>query len=264
MATKTTTSSTTTTKTLLQEPLGGKSVYRYDNVTTTEQRKRTLKEKAEGGLSSIVRFEMIAITLLVIGIGTAVDDFGIEDLVETNPNYNVNNTYIPIDDPLNNVNYLQYGDEVFDRIFNEQTGFMALLSDVTDTATNVTECLSDIPSCIGNIFFKNEEDINELITPLPDTFTDTFGSDRIFYLRAYYVLGGRTPYDLYQQLTTEEKEFIEDYTGEYMESEKTFMFDWSPSKFYFFGFNNPFNDDIWQWGYFAWPNLIDTVDLLGV
>jgi hypothetical protein len=207
---------------------------------------------------------MIAITLLVIGIGTAVDDFGIEDLVETNPNYNVNNTYIPIDDPLNNVNYLQYGDEVFDRIFNEQSGFIALLSDITDTATNVGECLSDIPSCIGNIFSKNDTDIDEINNPLPDTFTDTFGSERVFYLRTWYVLGGATPYDIYQQLTTEEKEFIEDYTGEYMESEKTFMVDWSPSVFYFFGFINPFNDDAWQWGYFSWPNLIDTVDLLGV
>jgi hypothetical protein len=264
MATKTTTSSTTTTKTLLQEPLGGKSVYRYDNVTTTEQRKRTLKEKAEGGLSSIVRFEMIAITLLVLGIGTAVDDFTIEDLVETNPNYNVNNTYIPIDDPLNNVDYLQYGDEVFDRIFNEQSGFIALLSDITDTATNVSDCLSDIPGCIGNIFFKNDEDIDEINNPLSDTFTDTFGSERVFYLRSFYVLGYPDPYVIYQQLTTEEKEFILDYDGEYMEAEKTFMVDWSPSKFYFFGFSTPWNDGIWQWGYFAWPNLVDIVELLGV
>lgn len=266
MANKTSQNFNVTTSSSVGVDAKGKTFSRSSTTTseTITKRRLTAREQAQGGLSSIVRFEMITITLLVLGIGTAVDDFTIEDLVETNPNYNVNNTYIPIDDPLNNVDYLQYGDEVFDRIFNEQSGFIALLSDITDTATNVGECLSDIPSCIGNIFSKNDTDIDEINNPLPDTFTDTFGSERVFYLRTWYVLGGATPYDIYQQLTTEEKEFIEDYTGEYMESEKTFMVDWSPSVFYFFGFINPFNDDAWQWGYFSWPNLIDTVDLLGV
>jgi len=254
MANKQTTSFKTTTNLQTGQTQSFKTTYKTSTPTNI----------GKGGLTAIGRLGMIAITILVLGIGTAVDNFTIEDLIETNPNYNVNNTYIPIDDPLNNVNYLQYGDEVFDRIFNEQAGFMALLKDITGTATNVSECLSDIPGCISNIFFKNDEDLQEINNPLPDTFTDTFGSDRIKYLRTWYVLGGSTPYVLYQQLTIEEKEFIQDYTGEYMESEKTFMVDWSPTKFYFFGFNNPFNDDIWQWGYFSWPNLIDTVDLLGV
>jgi hypothetical protein len=254
MANKQTTSFKTTTNLQTGQSQSFKTTYKTSTPTNI----------GKGGLSAIGRLGMIAITIVVLAIGTSVDDFTIEDLVETNPNYNVQNTYIPIDDPLNNVNYLQYGDEVFDRIFNEQSGFIALLSDITDTATNVSSCLSDIPSCIGNIFSKNDEDLEEINNPLPDTFTDTFGSERVFYLRSFYVLGYPDPYVVYQQLTTEEKEFILDYEGEYMDAEKTFMVDWSPTKFYFFGFNNPLNDGIWQWGYFAWPNLIDIVELLGV
>jgi hypothetical protein len=254
MPNKQTTSFKTTTNLQTGQSQSFKTTYKTSSPTNIGQ----------GGLSAIGRLGMISITIVVLAIGTSVDDFTIEDLVETNPNYNVQNTYIPIDDPLNNVNYLQYGDEVFDRIFNEQSGFIALLSDITDTATNVSSCLSDIPGCIGNIFFQNETDIDEINNPLADTFTDTFGSERVFYLRSFYVLGYPDPYVIYQQLTTEEKEFILDYEGEYMDAEKTFMVDWSPTKFYFFGFNNPLNDGIWQWGYFAWPNLIDIVELLGV
>lgn len=266
MANKSSQSTNTTMSSSVGVDAKGKTFSRSSTTTsqTITQRRLTAREQAQGGLSTIVRFEMISITLLVIGLGTAVDDFTIADLVETNPNYNVNNTYISIDDPLNNVNYLQYGDEVFDRIFNEQSGFIAVLNDLTEVASDVIECSSDLQACVGNIFFKNQEDIDELTTPLPDTFTDTFGSERVFYLRTWYVLGGSKPYTLYQQLTNDEKEFILDYTGDYMDAEKTFMVDWAPSKFYPLGFNNPFNYGIWQWGYFSWPNLIDTVEMLGV
>ena len=128
MATRTTSSSTTTTRTLIQEPLGGKSVVRYDNVNTSEERKKTLRERqlGQGALSSLFRVELIAITLFSISVGSALAEFTTEDLIETTPNYQVVNDFVPIDDPLNTINYITYGEDVFDRVVS----FVQTFSDI--------------------------------------------------------------------------------------------------------------------------------------
>jgi hypothetical protein len=240
------------------------SIKTTTNLQTGSTQSFRTSYKTRTGLSSIARIQMIGISIIVLGIGSTVDNFSVEDLVETTPNYNVINDFIPIDDPLNTINYSQYGQEVFDNLFNEQSGYIAVLKDLVETGENVSACLTDITQCLTNVLFSNQEDLEEINNPDIGTFTDEFGSERIKYLRTWYVLGGSTPYVLYEQLTSEEKEFLRDYTGTYMEAEKVFLIDWSPTKFYFFGFENPFNNDIWQWGYFKWPNVLDTIDELGV
>jgi hypothetical protein len=240
------------------------SIKTTTNLQTGSTQSFRTSYKTRTGLSSIARIQMIGISIIVLGIGSTVDNFTIDDLLETTPNYNVINDFIPIDDPLNTINYSQYGQEVFDNLFNEQSGYIAVLKDLVETGEDISTCFKDITQCLSNVFTRNEDEIEQINNPVAGTFTDEFGSERISLLRSYYVLGGSTPYILYQQLTTEEKEFLRDYTGTYMDAEKVFLIDWSPTKFYFFGFNNPFNNNAFQWGYFKWPNVLDTIYELGV
>lgn len=82
------------------------------------RRKLSASEQAQGGLSNLARLEMIGITILTISIGTSVSQFTTSDLIEITPNYQTNNTYIPIEDPLETINYAQYGEEVFDNAYS--------------------------------------------------------------------------------------------------------------------------------------------------
>lgn len=105
----------------------------------------------KGGLSAVGRLGMIAITILAVSVGSAVDQFTTSDLIQTNPNYQVNNDFIPIDDPLNTINYVEYGSEVFDNLKEFWQGFSDMgmkaknlwdkivtffEADSTETATN--------------------------------------------------------------------------------------------------------------------------------
>jgi len=80
----------------------------------------------KGGLSSLGRAGIISITILAVAVGTATTQFTTTDLTETIPNYQVKNDFVPIDDPLNDINYLQYGEEVVDNIMAFVNGFSAV------------------------------------------------------------------------------------------------------------------------------------------
>ena len=77
----------------------------------------------KGGLSAIGRAGIIFITILSVSVGTASLQFTSADLIETTPNYQVKNDFIPIDDPLNNINYIYYGEDVLDRLMTFTNGF---------------------------------------------------------------------------------------------------------------------------------------------
>jgi hypothetical protein len=80
----------------------------------------------KGGLSSLGRAGIISITILAVAVGTATTQFTTTDLTETIPNYQVKNDFVPIDDPLNDINYLQYGEEVVNNIMAFVNGFSAV------------------------------------------------------------------------------------------------------------------------------------------
>jgi len=231
--------------------------------------KQTRGQVASGLLTTIGQLNMIGITILVIGVGSTIDQFTTTDLQQTNPNYKQTNTYIPYDDPLNDINYIQYGEGVFNRFFGPDS-FTALLSKSVDTANNVLTCLTDLPQCFNNAQNLKDQYDDEIQNPILGTFIDTFGSARFYELSlrtgsspATSIQGRLTPYGIYLLMTTTERTFIRDYTGTYMDVEKTLFVNYTPLEFYLFGFTNPFTSQ-YQWGFYTWPNIVDTVSILGV
>jgi hypothetical protein len=93
---------------------------------STTYQTRTPTNIGKGGLSAVGRFGMIAITILAVSVGTAIDQFTTADLIDNTPNYQVNNEFVSIDDPLNDINYLQFGTEVVDNLVGFAQGFSAV------------------------------------------------------------------------------------------------------------------------------------------
>jgi hypothetical protein len=125
MATKNSSSFNVTTSSSVGVDARGKTFSRSSNTTseTISRRKMTRGETAGGLLTGIFQIQMIAITILAISLGSSLTEFTTSDLVETNPNYQLINDFVPIDDPLNTINYIQYGDDVFDRLHGFIIGF---------------------------------------------------------------------------------------------------------------------------------------------
>ena len=193
MVNKTTSSSTTTTKTLLAEPLGGKSVYKYENVTT---RKMSRGETAGGLLTTIGQLQMIGISILVISLGTAVVQFDESDLIITTPNYNLTNQYLSIDDPLNNVNYIQYGEGVVDSLI----GFVEFLAPFGEFAQ------------AGYTFILSIANTDLTSDTQPETsFLNSFGSNRVLTLAQTRFLSLKSYYD---ELSPDEREWVLDNVDE--------------------------------------------------
>jgi hypothetical protein len=92
----------------------------------TTYKTRTPTNIGKGGLSALGRAGIIFITILAVSVGTATIQFTTIDLIETTPNYQVNNDFVPIDDPLNDINYIQYGEEVVDNVMVFVNGFAAV------------------------------------------------------------------------------------------------------------------------------------------
>lgn len=113
MATKQTTSVKTTTNLQSGQTQSFRTTYKTSTPTNI----------GKGGLGAIGRLGMIAITVLAISVGSALTEFSTSDLVETAPNYQLKNEFVPIDDPLNTINYVQYGEGVFDRLHEFVIGF---------------------------------------------------------------------------------------------------------------------------------------------
>jgi hypothetical protein len=77
----------------------------------------------KGGLTALGRAGIIFITILAISVGSATIQFTTTDLIDLTPNYQVQNDFIPINDPLNNINYIQYGEDVVDNVMAFVNGF---------------------------------------------------------------------------------------------------------------------------------------------
>jgi hypothetical protein len=113
MATKQTTSVKTTTNLQSGQTKSFRTTYRTSSPTNI----------GKGGLSAVGRFGMITITILSISVGSALTEFTTADLIYTTPNYQINNEFIPIEDPLNTINYISYGSGVFERVVDFAKGF---------------------------------------------------------------------------------------------------------------------------------------------
>jgi hypothetical protein len=141
MSTKQTTSFKTTTN--LQT--GQSQSFR----TTSKTSSRT--NIGKGGLGAIGRLGIIAITILGISVGTSLNEFTTSDLIETAPNYQLKNQFVPIDDPLNTINYVQYGSGVFNRLHDFVIGF----SDLGLTAKSYYDSLTYSYSSFSNFNIFN-------------------------------------------------------------------------------------------------------------
>jgi hypothetical protein len=125
MATKNSSSFNVTTSSSIGVDSKGKTFSRSSKTTsqTTSKRKMTRGETAGGLLTSLGQIQMIGITIFAISIGSTMSQFTTSDLIVTTPNYQVVNDFVPIDDPLNTVNYVQYGEEVVNNLHSFVLGF---------------------------------------------------------------------------------------------------------------------------------------------
>ena len=254
MANKQTTSFKTTTNLQTGQTKSFKTTYQTSSPTNI----------GKGGLSAVGRIQMIGITMIVLSIASAVDQFTLTDLEETTPNYNVQNTYIPIDDPLNNINYQQYGAGVVDAFFDETTGYIANLNAIAEAGNNIVQCFKDLSTCFNRSQDRYAEYLEDVNNPQVGTFADEFGGDRLRVLSFYASsVFGYSPYQIYLEMTLEEREFVRDNLSDFSDTEIWLFTEYRTAGFYLFGFNNPFNDDQWQWGYFLWPTIRNTIVELG-
>jgi hypothetical protein len=238
---------------------------RTTSSNTTSKRKLTRGQSAGGLLTTIGQIQMIGITMIVISIGSAVDQFTLTDLEQTTPNYNVQNTYIPINDPLNNINYQQYGAGVVDAFFHETTGYIVNLNAIAEAGENIVSCFKDLSTCFNRSQDRYQEFQEDVNNPQVGTFADEFGGSRLYELSFYASSTfGYSPYQIYLEMTTAERTFVQDNLSDLSNTEISLFTEFRTAGFYFFGFNNPFNNNAWQWGYFQWPTILNTIIELGV
>ena len=142
MATKNSSSFNITTSSSIGVDSKGKTFSRSSKTTsqTISKRKMTRGETAGGLLTALGQIQMIGITIFAISIGSTISQFTTSDLIETAPNYQLVNEFVPIDDPLNTINYIQYGEEVVSNII----GFVDTLSDIGLAAKLHWETLTSI------------------------------------------------------------------------------------------------------------------------
>jgi hypothetical protein len=160
MATKNSSSFNVTTSSSVGVDARGKTFSRSSKTTseTISQRKMTRGETAGGLLTGIFQIQMIGITILAISLGSTLTEFTTSDLVETNPNYQLTNDFVPIDDPLNTINYIQYGEDVFDRL----NDFIVTFSDMGLVAKNYWDDLVGITELLPVQFTFNFNKLNSL------------------------------------------------------------------------------------------------------
>jgi hypothetical protein len=186
MANKQTTSFKTTTNLQTGQTKSFKTTYQTSTPTNI----------GKGGLSSVGRIQMIAISMIVISMGAAVIQFDESDLILITPNYNLNNQYVPIVDPLNNVDYQQYGEGVVDSLI----GFVEFLAPFGEFAQ------------AGWTFFFQLVDADSVDFIGPDTtFGNTFGGNRVLALAKMRFSSLKAYYD---ELTPDERQWVLDNVDE--------------------------------------------------
>ena len=193
MATKNSSSFSITTSSSIGVDSKGKTFSRSSKTTsqTTSKRKMTRGETAGGLLTALGQIQMIGITIFAISIGSTITQFTTSDLIETAPNYQVVNDFVPIDDPLNTINYVQYGEEVVTNI----VGFVNTLSDIGLAAKLHWETLIDIGESVPiqaalnfNKFVPLEDAqdyYDTLTTPQKDKYAEVYDS-LTFVLNWFY------------------------------------------------------------------------------
>jgi hypothetical protein len=150
------------------------------------------------GLATLGRLGAIGITIMAISIGSSYVNFGVSELVQNTPNYNVTNTYIPIDDPLNDIDYNVYGQPIIENI----RSYLRNLEWFGGVANAMWRGIV--------IFFGGEFDppsYGETTT----SFITEFGQTRFNELLAFWDNGFTTPYhnwDVFQDLTEDEIEYL--------------------------------------------------------
>ena len=199
MAMKETTSTTLTTRVKSTDN-------RTQQTTNITRRKLTRGETAGGLITTVGQFGMITITLITISISTALNKFDVNDLEAMTPNYNQINTYIPIEDPLETINYQVYGEDVIDNIL----GWITPLSEFGTLA------LGWYDNLVRNI-------TNPFAPPVYEGgFNDVFGDERwaqIIYMDRI----GKLPPDIYEYLTTTERDWIVDNADDFTIQEIAFF-----------------------------------------
>ena len=194
MATKNSSSFNITTLSSVGVDSKGKTFSRSSKTTsqTISKRNMTRGETAGGLLTALGQIQMIGITIFAISVGSTLNQFTTSDLIETTPNYQVINDFVPIEDPLNTINYVQYGEEVVNNLHSFVLGFSdfgLLVKGYWDEVVAFFEpeavdkavmMLTDF-----NRLFKNLEDATELYDALSAGDKVLYGQ---FYPDIYWVV----------------------------------------------------------------------------
>lgn len=161
------TSSWTDTVNISENGVVKRSSTHQDTLTL---RRMTNREKGQSGLEAVNRITMIGISIFVISVGSVVNDFNRADLISMMPNYGVSNSFVPIVDPLENIDYQPYGEKVLGTI----NGFALALGAFGTTARNIWGTIE--------YFFT----LGASSDTFYGSFSDEFGQDRFDALLTSY------------------------------------------------------------------------------
>jgi hypothetical protein len=190
----------------------------------------------QGGLSTIGRLEIIAITILVIIMSQPLNDFDKGDLEDFIPNYQLNNQYVSVDDPLNHYNYQQFGEGVIQRLYDWSVPFEQVGIGIKGFWDTTIDFITGQPlsnSTLGN-------------------FSEEFGNDRQYQL---YLISRETRSNakVFEAMTTSERNWILDNTLTTTGEEA--LFDFSRFNLIYFDSLDLFGGGIKWW--FTEPSVID-------
>jgi hypothetical protein len=216
----------------------GKTFSRSSKTTseTITRRKLTTGELSGGLLTTIGQIQMIGITIFVLIVSQPLNDFDKGDLEDFIPNYQINNQYVAVEDPLNHYNYQQFGEGVVDRLWAWVEPFEQLGIGIKGFWDSTIDFISGQPlsnSTLGD-------------------FAEEFGGERQYQL---YLISRESGYNarVFDAMTTLERDWIVDNgvdtTGEQA------LFDFSRFKLIYNDELNLFGGGIKWW--FTEPSVID-------
>jgi hypothetical protein len=207
------------------------------DITSTTSRKLSSSEQARYGLNRLGQISMIGISIIAVSVGVTISQFSVDDLTLIAPNYQVNNEFIPIDDPLD-IDYIQYGESVVDNLIN----FIQPLGDIGQVAFNFW---NDVMK-----FLFNPNVVQE------GSFIDTFGAERFQYIGSIYNSAsneiGKSA-AVYSILTETEREFLEDVNTSLFVNAERLVFLNTVFYIYYIDFYGYFGGNKWFW---TMPNVI--------
>lgn len=185
----------------------------------TENNSNQKTKPAYSITTGLLRFNMVGITIFVLSTYGAINQFTINDLKITSPNYGVRNEFIPLDP--NNVNYVQYGNGVVDNVVNFITAFGS-------TGTQAKAFWDSFTTFLG----LQTDAIN--YSTETRSFTTIFTQARWDTLKTYYQTDGFTNpnwrHQLFNVLTTTERNYFNTtnpkYWGGYFTSNYNKPTDW--------------------------------------